>query len=83
MENISEDGLNLLNEVVRDVLGRKDINLDLKMTALDVDGWDSLKHVQILYQCEEKLNVRFTLQEIGSLNSVGDLVKIINKSLKK
>ena len=53
------------------------------MTALDVDGWDSLKHVQILYQCEEKLNVRFTLQEIGSLNSVGDLVKIINKSLKK
>ena len=52
------------------------------MTAHDVDGWDSLSHVKILYKCELKWNIRLTLEELSSLQNIGDLVMIIERSLK-
>ena len=68
-----------LEKVVSDILKKENISLSMEMTAPDVEGWDSLNHVQIIFTIEERLGVRFEVQEIQNLNTIGDLVKLISK----
>ena len=80
MTNKSTQTLSLLSEIVSEVLGTKNINLTNDMTAKDVEGWDSLSHVQILHSCELRWGIRLSLEELSSLETIGDLVCIIDKS---
>ena len=75
--------LKLLERVVSRVLKRENISLSDEMTAPDVEGWDSLNHVQIIFNLEEELDVRFPIPEIQNLNNVGDLLKLISKYSNK
>ena len=68
-----------LEKVVSDILKKENISLSMEMTAPDVEGWDSLNHVQIIFTIEERLGVRFEVHEIQNLNTIGDLVKLISK----
>lgn len=83
MTRNSEDILQTLNEIVENVLRKKNINLSLNMSAKDIEGWDSLAHVQIIYNCEVKFKLRFTLVELGGLNTIKDLVDVISQKLKR
>lgn len=39
----------------------------------DVDGWDSLTHMQIIAQIEKHFGVRFNFREVIKFKNVGDL----------
>ena len=74
------------NELLRDlsaiftgIIDEGEVNLTMQTTADDVEGWDSLNHVQILVAVEKKYGFRFTLNEIQLLNNIGDLVNAIQK----
>ena len=75
-ENI-EDYTKKLTEIVSEIVGHNDFILKPDMQAADVEGWDSLSHVQIIHECETSLGVRFTLEEISNLNTVGDLLSLM------
>ena len=68
-----------LSEIVRDILGKDSISLFMHNTASDIEGWDSLTHVKILYECELKWNIKLSFEELSCLNCVGDLVELIYK----
>ena len=51
------------------------------MTAPDIEGWDSLNHVQIIFTLEEELGIRFEVREIQNLENIGDLIKLIDKHI--
>ena len=55
-------------EIVSNVLNRTGIELRPEMQASDVEGWDSLSHVQIIYNCELKFGIQFSLSEGGVCN---------------
>lgn len=71
--------INDLNEIFTDVIDEGDVSLDMVNTANDVDGWDSLNHIQIIYAVEKKYGFKFNLPEIQGLRNVGDLVDMIIK----
>lgn len=73
--------LSCLSEIVADILGLDDIQLTESMTANDVEGWDSMSHTRILYECELKWSIRLTLQELSSLNTIGDLLDVLQKKI--
>ena len=79
MISSNKDILEKISLIVSDVLEIDQIKLTEDMSAADVPGWDSLAHVQIIYACETNIGARFTLEEISSLNTVGDLASIIKK----
>lgn len=47
------------------------------LTARDVDGWDSLNHVNLMILIEEEFGVRFTSGEVSALQDVGELKKLL------
>ena len=42
-------------------------------------GWDSLKHIQIVFSIEERFGVRFTEEEIPQLDSFGKLADYLRR----
>jgi acyl carrier protein len=56
-------------------LDSKQVNLDTRAT--DVKGWDSITHLELILNLEEKYNIEFTASELALLNNVGNLVELI------
>ena len=66
-----------LSEVFHDVFDDDEIILTSQLSADDVDGWDSLKHVRLLLSVERAFRIKFSTSEIGRLKNVGDLATLI------
>jgi acyl carrier protein len=62
-----------LQDVVRQVLNNDSIVLSDTTTAADINGWDSMKNVQIMLGCEKKLGVRLRARDINALENVGQM----------
>jgi acyl carrier protein len=65
-------------EILRDVLDRPELEVQDHQSAHDVEGWDSLAHLSILFSLEDRFGVRFTDGEMGSIQNVGELISLIS-----
>ena len=67
-----------LNEVFQDVFDDEDITVNDSTVASDVDGWDSLEHINLIVAVERCFGIKFTMGETTGLKNVGEMVdKII------
>jgi acyl carrier protein len=66
-----------LTEVFQDVFDEDSIEVTPKLSADDVDGWDSLTHIRLILTIEKVFKIKFSTTEIGKLANVGDLVALI------
>lgn len=71
-----------LNEIFKDSLDLEEVNLTDETTANDIEEWDSLSHVQLVYDIEEGLGVEFSSREIMKWDNVGEMVDSIEQKLK-
>jgi acyl carrier protein len=67
--------------IVRSVLGQDALALSAATTAQDVPGWDSLRHVKIILQVEDRFDIRLSSREIDGLHDVGDFLALIGAKL--
>ena len=75
----SERTMQELNDVFRDVLDTPDLQLNPETTALEVEEWDSITHIQIIVALEKKYKIKFTASEIQSFKNVGELAAAIER----
>jgi acyl carrier protein len=59
----------------------KPINLNETLSAKDVPGWDSLRHVLLLMEVEREFDLRFSAAEITYLKNVGELAELLQHKL--
>jgi len=72
----------VLGEIFRDAF-MHDVALKAELTAKDVPGWDSFKQIEIIVALEEKYGIKFHTRELDSLQSVGDLVRVLGSKLPR
>ena len=72
------DLLPRVNDVFRDVFDDDELVVEMKTTATDVPGWDSLMHVRLMIAMEKAFQMRFLSSEVASLKNVGELVSLIS-----
>lgn len=65
-----------LNKIFSDIFD-EDIVLYPETTAKDVDGWDSLEHINIIHAVERRFGMKFKMGEISTMKCVGEMVQII------
>ena len=63
-----------LNEVFQDVFDDEDITVNDSTVAADVDGWDSLEHINHIVAVERCFGIKFTMGETTGLKNVGEMV---------
>lgn len=70
-----------LNGIFQMVFDNDEINIQPEMTANDVDGWDSLSHVNLILAVEKGFGIRFAQKELLTFKNVGDLLRSIESKL--
>ena len=70
-----------LTAIFRQVFDDESITLTRTMTADDVDGWDSLSHINLIVTIEVRFNIKFTQGEVLSFRNVGDLMNCIERKV--
>ncbi|HYW79228.1 MAG TPA: acyl carrier protein [Thermoguttaceae bacterium] len=77
--------LDQMQEVFRDVFDDDELTLAEEMTALDIDGWDSLMHINLIIAVERRFGVKFATAEISGLKAddqnVGTFCRLVAKKV--
>ena len=66
-----------LAEIFQDVFDEDSIAVTPETTAKDIDGWDSITNIRLMLTIEKAFKIKFSAPEIGKLENVGDLVRLI------
>jgi acyl carrier protein len=72
-----------LTPIFQDVLDQPDLTLASGSNASNVDGWDSLAHVNLVVAIEKRYRIKFALGELQALKNVGEMADLIEKKVKK
>jgi acyl carrier protein len=72
-----------LQEVFRDVFDDAAIVLRDEMTANDIDGWDSLMHINLIIAVEKRLGVKFAIAEVSGMKAPGQNIGTFLALLQK
>lgn len=70
-----------VQEIFREIIDDDELELSEEMTANDIDGYDSLVHIQIVAAIEKEYNFKFKSSEIHSWNSIGMMLECIMNKL--
>ena len=69
-----------MSRIFRDVFDDESIVVRDDMTSADIEAWDSLSHINLIYALEKEFGIVFTIGEAGSaLRNVGELRALIEK----
>jgi acyl carrier protein len=85
-EDLMDDNLAARAEILAkirnflaDILNNDSLMLTESTIADDIADWDSINHVKLLIALESELKIRFTVDEVGELKNVGQLVDLVQK----
>ena len=67
-----------LGEVFRQVFANSKLVIAPDMTPNDIDGWDSMAHVNLIAAVELRFGLKFDRKELRKIGTVGDLGQLID-----
>jgi acyl carrier protein len=70
-----------LYRILQVVLGVDPDQLNDETTAADVEGWDSLSHVTLMFSIEQEFGIQFVGNEFANLSDIGALRTLIASKL--
>ncbi len=76
-----DDILLRIQAILRDVLDLDDLTVSPSTTAPEVEGWDSLAHINIIVAMEKDFGLKFALGELEDLKNVGDMIALVRKKV--
>jgi acyl carrier protein len=74
--------LDEIQPIFRDILDQPDLEITRDSNASNVEGWDSLAHVNLVTAIERHFRIRFALGELQELKNVGEMIDLISAKSK-
>lgn len=68
-----------LRVLISDTLGISAQSVNPALRREDEDTWDSLNHLRLVTAIEQAFGIRFSMDDIQSADSVGDLLKVLER----
>ena len=68
-----------LKDIFREIFDGLEIEPADDLTAKQVDGWNSVTHIDLICAVEDKFSFAFSTSEIARLQNVGDLITAIER----
>lgn len=67
-----------LTQIFRENFRDKDLVLKSDTSPMQVKGWDSFNHINLMLSVEGEFGVSFTTDDIQKVKTVGQLVDLLN-----
>lgn len=75
-----------LQEVFRRVFDDDRLTVNDQTNADEIDGWDSIAHINLIIALEKQFGVKFSTSELAGLQSkgknVGNLIGLLEEKLR-
>jgi len=62
-----------VNRIMCSVFNNPSIQLKYETTAQEVEGWDSLNHIELVVAVEKHFKIRFNFAELQKFKNVGEM----------
>lgn len=72
-----------INGIFRDIFDDDKLTVSAETTAADIEGWDSLVHVNLVISIEKQFEIKFKMEEFSALRNVGAMVELIEKYMSE
>lgn len=72
-----------LQNVFRDVFDDDNIVINKDTVSTDIEGWDSLEHINLVCAIEDEFGIKFSMGETVSLKNVGEMEDKIKEKMEK
>lgn len=69
-----------IRQVIREVLDDETLELTDDTAAADIEAWDSLAHINIMFALESVFNVQFTNSQLYQFQNVGELRRFLEST---
>lgn len=76
-ENNSDVFLKKIQEIFKLAMG-DNVRVDMETKKDDIVEWDSINHLNLIVELESAFDPRLTMEEIEKLNSVRQIVDLLN-----
>ena len=73
--------LQQVNGIFTDIIDEEKIKLSSETIANDIEGWDSLTHIQLVVAIEKHFKIRFNSKEIQGWKNIGELMDSISSKI--
>ena len=70
-----------VQEIFRDVFDQPSLVITRQSNAANLEGWDSLAHIQLIAAISRQYRVRFALGELEGLQDAGELLDLLREKL--
>jgi acyl carrier protein len=67
-----------LEEVFRQVFDNESLLLADEMMATDIEGWDSVTHINLMFSIEQGFGIRFKGNELADMKNIGELKQFLS-----
>ena len=81
MTTTTEEIIQQLTPIFRNIMDNDDIVISSSTTAEDIEEWDSLTHIQLIVAIERHFKIRFNSNEINSFKNIGEMSAAIQNKL--
>jgi acyl carrier protein len=71
------DTFDRLTAVFRQVFDDDQIVIRPETTAADIEGWDSINHVNLVLAVEREFRLRLSSSAVAGLKNVGELARLV------
>jgi acyl carrier protein len=73
--------LEALQPLFRDILDQPNLKITRATNSSNVEGWDSLAHINLVTAIEQEYGIKFTIDELLELKNVGEMVDLMERKL--
>lgn len=71
-----------LEQIIRETFSLKSNEvIDESWTSDDIPKWDSLGHLNMIMAVEKEFNIKFEIEEMFQIQSLGDVNNILQKKV--
>ena len=73
-----------LQKIFRETFNDTGIDVDLDMSRDGIStiyGWDSIKHVELMYTIESEFDIDFSLEDLQEMKTIGDMLNTVKERL--
>ena len=74
--------LNNKIKILKGIMNKNYKNLDKKKNFSSLKEWDSLKHLNLYIEIEQKLKIKFNLKEMERITNCESLINILTEKIK-
>lgn len=71
-----------LENLFRTVFGDDTIKLKDETTAADIEGWDSVATINLMFSIEQTFGLQFPGNKFAEFKNIGELESYLNKATK-